>query len=287
MRNESQMMALLLDISKKDDRIRAAFIEGSRANPEIKKDIFQDYDIVFIVNETEPFINDKGWTQKFGKPLYMQLPEESPFFPSNIKESYGWLIQFDDGVRLDLHVKTKDKALSEMNLYQVFLDKDGIFQKKENKDASIYYIKKPTEKEILSITNEFYWCLNNVAKGLWREEILYTMDMINYHVRPMLGKMLSFYIGIENDFSVSLGKSYKYMDKYLSEELYKRYLDTYKACDIKSIWQTVFDMCSLFEDVSTSVFKSLNVNYNKEEAINSLAFLKRVYSLPKDAKEIY
>ena len=44
MRNEQEMMALILDFANTDNNIRGAYMNGSRTNPTIKKDDFQDYD---------------------------------------------------------------------------------------------------------------------------------------------------------------------------------------------------------------------------------------------------
>lgn len=40
MRNEEEMFQLIINTAKKDVRIRAAYLEGSRANPEVKKELF-------------------------------------------------------------------------------------------------------------------------------------------------------------------------------------------------------------------------------------------------------
>ena len=37
MRSEQEMYDLILDIAKTDERIRAVYMNGSRANPKIKK----------------------------------------------------------------------------------------------------------------------------------------------------------------------------------------------------------------------------------------------------------
>src|SRR5258708_38111157 len=42
MRNEEEMITLILNIAKNDERIRAVLLNGSRVNPNIKKDRFQD-----------------------------------------------------------------------------------------------------------------------------------------------------------------------------------------------------------------------------------------------------
>ncbi|WP_371925950.1 aminoglycoside 6-adenylyltransferase [Halobacillus sp. A5] len=76
MRREQEMMKLIINIAKEDERIRAAYMNGSRTNPNVPKDIFQDYDIVYVVKETKPFIEDKGWIHNFGDILIFQEPDK-------------------------------------------------------------------------------------------------------------------------------------------------------------------------------------------------------------------
>ena len=52
MRTEREMTALILGVAERDARVRAVFMNGSRANPNAPRDIFQDYDIVYVVEET-------------------------------------------------------------------------------------------------------------------------------------------------------------------------------------------------------------------------------------------
>lgn len=42
MRSESEMLQLICDFARNDERIRAVMMNGSRANPAAAKDIFQD-----------------------------------------------------------------------------------------------------------------------------------------------------------------------------------------------------------------------------------------------------
>ena len=71
MRTEKEMYDLILDIARNDERIRAVYLNGSRTNPNAPKDIFQDYDVVYVVTEMFPFIKDKDWIKCFGETLYM------------------------------------------------------------------------------------------------------------------------------------------------------------------------------------------------------------------------
>lgn len=70
MRSEQEMMDLILGVAKADGRIRAAYLNGSRANPRVAKDPYRDYDVVYVVEETASFLADKGWISVFGEPGY-------------------------------------------------------------------------------------------------------------------------------------------------------------------------------------------------------------------------
>lgn len=287
MRSEKEMLDLMIDTAIDDSRIRAAYLEGSRANPNVPRDIFQDYDVVYVVTETKSFREDKNWINRFGESLYMQYPEGTVYYPSDVDSCYGWLIQFSDGNRLDLHVRTLENALSNLELYTTLVDKDNIMPEKRMLSDERYWVKKPTSEQFHCTCNEFWWCLNNVAKGLWREEIPYVMDMIDFHIRPMLGRLLEWIIGIENNFSVSVGKSAKYMNKYVSKKIYQRYLETYSTAQLDAIWDAVFTMCDLFEEIAIQVSKKLNFSYDSIEADNSKGYLKHIRALPPDADTIY
>lgn len=287
MRTETEMISLIKDIAFKEENIRAAYIEGSRTNPNAPKDIFQDYDIVYVVTTTKPFREDKEWIKRFGKILYMHYPEDNIFYPSDVENCYGWQIQFADGNRMDLHVCTKENALENLEMYQILVDKDGILPYPQETTDERYWIKEPREIEFQCTCSDFWWCLNNVAKGLWRNELPYAMDMINFVLRPHLKRLLEWEIGIENNFSVSAGKSGKYMKKYLTEEKYGQFLATYSTAEIESIWNSVFEMCDLFQSIAVELSKKQKFVYDFEQAENSLSFLQHVRKLPANAKEIY
>lgn len=290
MRSEQEMFDLILSVATEDERIRAVYITGSRVNPNAPKDIFQDYDIVYAVADTLPFREDRTWIDRFGERLYMQYPDDGAYYSSDVESNYGWLMQFSDGNRLDLHVCKigyLPQSLDNDGQYKVLLDKDGCLPKIDKATDESFWVEKPTEEEFLSTCNEFWWCMNNVAKGLWRGEITYVLDMLNDCIRPMLTRQLGFKIGIETDFSVSIGKSAKYMDKWLTPDVWERYLSTYSSAKTDEIWDAVVIMCDLFDEVASQVGDKLDFSYNASEAQNSRKYLERVHHLPKNANEIY
>lgn len=262
MRTENEMYNLIFEVAKNDVRIKAVYMNGSRTNENVPKDIFQDYDIVYVVEDTGSFIEDKDWIGIFGEILYMQYPDENPNYPSDKKNSYGYLMQFADGIRIDLTIQSVNYALQhikEDKLCKILLDKENILPEIEAATDCQYWVKKPTKEQCLAACNEFWWCTNNIAKGLWRGEIPYVQDMTNYVVRPQLIRMLDWKAGILTGWTVSTGKSSKYLYKWLSEEEWQMLLSTYFDGNVDNAWKSVFGMCELFENVAQFVGEKLGV----------------------------
>ena len=276
MRDEATMYKLFMDIAKQDERILAVYMNGSRTNVNAPKDIFQDYDIVFVVRETKSFIEDKDWILRFGKILYMQYPDEHPDYPNDKENHYGWLMQFADGNRVDLTVQTVPYArehIGDDRLCRILLDKEGILPEIPEATDADYHVKKPSEVQFKACCNEFWWCTNNLAKGLWRKEMPYVQDMANFVVRKQLEKMLSWKVGIQTNFTVSVGKSAKYLYKWLSKDEYQAYLDTYFDGNIEHAWTAILSMCDFFDAMARQVSEGLGYPYDADEGQAARSYL--------------
>ncbi|MEH7226000.1 aminoglycoside 6-adenylyltransferase [Bacillus sp. JJ1566] len=293
MRNDKQMMDLILNIAKDDQRIRAVYMNGSRTNQNVPQDIFQDYDIVYVVTETESFINDESWITIFGELLMLQEPDKNdPSWGgrSAFNQSYGYLMLFKDGNRIDLHIETKEKMLEEYGIDKLtvpLLDKDKFLPSIPAPTDIDYHVKQPTEARYFSSCNNFWWCLQNVAKGIWRDELPYAKQMFELVIRPHLDEMVSWWIGCETNFKVSVGKMGKYFKNHLSESYWQLYERTYSNHDYDSFWNSVFTTCDLFRALAQEVAEKLSFKYPIEDDLNMTNYLKHVRNLPVDANEIY
>ncbi|MDY3918288.1 MAG: aminoglycoside 6-adenylyltransferase [Candidatus Limivivens sp.] len=293
MRTEQEMMEMLLNIARSDDRIRAAYLGGSRCNPNVPEDIFRDYDIVYVVKEIRPFLEDPKWIDAFGERLLMQLPMEldrANGLECDFDREYGYLIQLADGNRVDCMLQTLETSLADLEesrLKRVLLDKDGILPVLPEPSDESHWVRRPSGEEYAAACNEFWWLLVNVGKGLWREEILYVMDMLNLYVRPELFKMLTWRVGIQTRFSCSVGKSGKYLNHFLQEDLWQRYLATFPEGNLQRIWDSVDILCDLFSETARMTGDQLGYPYQEADEAGSRKYLERVRVLPKDAEEIF
>lgn len=270
MRNETEMLELIVKTANEDERIRAVYMSGSRVNCNVPNDALADYDIVYVVKDTKPFYEDSHYMERFGEILYMQEPDRldaSVGKKLDFNEKYTWLVIYTDGNRIDLTVCNEKKAdITGDRVYRVLLDKDGRFANAPVSDDRARWVKKPSEAEYAAVCNEFWWCINNVVKGIKRYEITYAQDMMNYYVRPMLLKMLSWKVGILTDFSVSVGKSGKYMNKWLLDDDYEMLLETYSGGLAGEMYHALKVMADLFDKIGLFVGDKLGYEYNERDS---------------------
>jgi len=266
---EEEVLAFMLNIAKEDERIRAVSIEGSRADPKIQKDQYMDYDISYYVEDIAPFYNKPEWVLEnlhvFGKPLIMQMPEamRDPYGDGN----FNYMMVYPSGIRIDLSF-CKDKYEDDGEPSVTLLDKDngkGFRPPMPPPSDMIYHIKPPSPLYYYSCCNDFWWCLNNVAKGIARDELPYTMSMINEIVRSELHDMIKWYIGVENSFELSVGKDCKYIKHYLPPDLYAMYAATYAGSDYNELWASIYVMCDLFHILAIRVAEHFGFIYRQEE----------------------
>jgi aminoglycoside 6-adenylyltransferase len=290
MRTEKAMMELILSTAENDERIRAVIMNGSRTNPNVKKDIFQDYDIVYIVNEIDSFICNHHWVDHFGERMMMQMPEDKEVPPPDGTGHFVYLMQFMDGNRIDLTLIPLEKMnqlLKQDSLSVVLLDKDDIICKLPPPSDQDYHIKRPSEKEFQDICNEFWWICLNISKGLWRKELTYAKFMYEQINRNVLIRMIEWSIGIKTNFSVSAGKLGKYFEDFLDREEWNEFVATYGDAKEENIWNSLFIMCEIFRKNAIRVAEHFRFSYPYQDDQRVSAYLRHVKSLPKDAKTIY
>lgn len=289
MRTEQEMLELIIKIARNDDRIRAVIMNGSRTNPNAPRDIFQDFDIVYLVTDVTPFKDDPTWIKRFGELMILQMPEAMQEPPPQNDGSFSYLMQFTDGNRIDLGLFpiAKLNELGKDSLSLLLLDKDELFQPFPPPNENDYLPRPPTAKAFADCCNEFWWVCPYVAKGLWREEIIYAKYMFDQAIREQLMKMLTWYVGMKTQFSCSPGKFGKYLQQYLAPEHWTMLQQTYADASYENTWEALYTVCDLFRLIASQVAAHFGFEYPQGDDERVSAHLNYVRLLPKNAIEMY
>lgn len=262
MRSPKQFTELVTGFAENDPRVRIMAMEGSRVNKNIPRDIFQDFDITFFVDDIESFKKDDKWLEFFGKIIMLQKPEDMELFPA-CEIGFSYLIMFDDYNKMDLtllELSQLEDYLSGDSLREILFDKDGRVNRAVIATDKDYHIKMPSPRSFDDCCNEFWNITPYVVKGLCRKEILFAIDHLQL-MRNELLRMISWNVGLEKGFNFSVGKNYKFLDKFVSRELWQELLSTYNQGSYECMWSSLFTCLELFRESSLKLAQALNYEY--------------------------
>ena len=169
MRTDQEMLDLILQIAKKL-QVDAVALSGSRTNQKVQADEFQDYDLVYVVDNLDNLTSDLAWLDQFGNRLIEQ---------HNILGNRRlYLMLFEDGNRIDLTLCPKDHIQewveSEAD-FTVLEDTKGLFAPYSS-NPQRYWTSPATEKDFKKTCNEFWWVSAYVVKGIYRKQVIYATD---------------------------------------------------------------------------------------------------------------
>jgi len=263
MRTESEMIELIISTAKNDERVRAVILNGSRANDFVPSDKYQDYDLVYLVSDFQYFVDNKNWIDVFGERTILEMPAYKDFEPSEYNNQFNYQMLFTDGNRIDLTFAALEKIgefYEDDKMGRILLDKDNLTVNFKYDNGKSFFVTKPTKRTFENRCNSFWWCTQNVAKGIKRRELPYTMQMLNIE-RENLDEMISWYIGLQNNYQVSAGKMGKYFEKYLDGDIWLKYVSTFPIGNYEEIWLSLLAMCGLFRQLAIEIASAYSYDY--------------------------
>ena len=169
MRTDQEMLELILGTAKKL-QVDAVALSGSRTNQKIQTDEFQDYDVVYIVDDLDYLSSDFSWLDQFGERIIEQ---------HNILGNRRlYLMLFEDGNRIDLTLCPKDYINEWVDSeagFTVLEDKKGIFET-YSPSPQRYWTAPASATDFDKSCNEFWWVSAYVVKGICRKQVIYSTD---------------------------------------------------------------------------------------------------------------
>ena len=258
MRAETEMLDLILQTAK-TLQVKAVAMSGSRTGTKAPKDEFQDYDVVYVVDDLDNLTSDLAWLDQFGKRIIEQHVL--------LDHRRLYLMLFEDGNRIDLTLCPKDHIQewveSEAD-FTVLEDTKGLFVP-YFPSPQRYWTSPATETNFVKSCNEFWWVSSYVVKGICRNQLIYATDHLYGICQQEFLKILAWQVA-SNRGVVDIGKNYKYLFNYLPTEKEKEFSDLLDFSSIEKITQSLLATMQLFHREAQRLAQKLGFDYDKEVA---------------------
>lgn len=258
MRTEPEMLDLILQTAK-SLKVEAVALSGSRTDTKAPKDEFQDYDVVYVVDDLDNLTSDLAWLDQFGNRLIEQY--------NVLGHRRLYLMLFEDGNRIDLtlcpKVHIKEWVESEAD-FTVLEDPKGLFVP-YSPSPQRYWTSPASQIDFEKACNEFWWVSAYVVKGIHRKQLIYATDHLYEICQQELLKILAWQVASDKG-TVDVGKNYKYLFNYLLAEKEKEFSNLLDFSSIEKITQSLFSTMNHFHREAQILAQKMGFDYDMEVA---------------------
>ena len=258
MRTETEMLDVILKTAE-TLQVAAVAMSGSRINQNVPKDEFQDYDVVYVVDDFDNLTSDLSWLDYFGKRIIEQEVV--------LDHRRLYLMLFEDGNRIDLTLCPKDHIQEWVDSeagFTVLEDPEHLFEP-YSQNLERYWTSPATETNFVKSCNEFWWVSAYVVKGICRKQVIYATDHLYGICQQEFLKILAWQVA-SNRGKVDIGKNYKYLFNYLPAEKKKEFSNLLDFSSIEKITQSLYATMKLFHREAQSLAQKMGFNYDREVA---------------------
>ena len=266
MRTDQEILGLILETAKKL-QVDAVALSGSRIDTKAPKDEFQDYDVVYIVDDLDTLTRDLAWLHQFGTRNIEQ---------HNILGNRRlYLMLFEDGNRIDLTLCPKDHIKEWVDSeadFTVLDDPQGLFAPYAPTPKR-YWTAPASTTDFDKSCNEFWWVSTYVVKGICRKQIIYATDHLYGICQQELLKILAWKVARDRGV-VDIGKNYKYLFNYLPAEKENEFSALLDFSSLDNITQSLFATMQLFHQEAQYLAQKMGFKYEKEVAEKMMRYAK-------------
>ena len=258
MRTETEMFDVILQTAKVL-QVDAVALSGSRTNQKIQTDEFQDYDVVYVVDDLDNLTRDLSWLTQFGKRIIEQ--------EVTLGHRRLYLMLFEDGNRIDLTLCPKDQIqewLENEADFTVLEDPKGLFESYYPRPER-FWIHPASEMDFKKTCNEFWWVSAYVVKGICRKQVIYATDHLYGICQQELLKVLAWQVASDRG-KVDIGKNYKYLFNYLPAEKKKEFSNLLDFSSLDKIIQSLLATMQIFHQEAQSLSQKMGFEYDREVA---------------------
>ena len=256
MRTETEMLDVILKTAE-TLQVAAVAMSGSRTNSQAPQDEFQDYDVVYVVENLDELISDLSWLGQFGKRIIEQ--------EVRLGHRRLFLMLFEDGNRIDLTLCPKQQIQEWIDSeagFTVLEDPEHLFEP-YSPNIERYWISPASEIDFEKVCNEFWWVSAYVVKGICRNQVIYATDHLYGICQQELLKLLAWQV-VADKGTVDIGKNYKYLFNYLPAEKEKEFSSLLDFASLDKIIQSLFATMELFHQEAQSLAQKMGFDYDKE-----------------------
>lgn len=251
--------------------VRAMLLTSTLAVPGARVDSLSDHDVILVVRDIRPYLEDRQWIEDFGEVLVAYW-DPVAVDPGTGVEQSGNVVQYAAGHKIDFtlwptgqleRIASSTSLPDELDAgYRVLIDKDGLADRLATPSYSAYSLRRPDDATYQLNVNDFFVGPPYVAKCILRGDLLPARWCLDYDMKHVyLRPMLEWRAACDHGWSIRIGALGKGLRRYLPADILSALENTYVGGGSEGDWEALFRTMALYGRVAREVGEHLGYRY--------------------------
>jgi aminoglycoside 6-adenylyltransferase len=276
------IIARFIEMAEYDERIRAAFIVGSRARVEVPADEYSDLDLVAIVEDPGTFLKETSWLREIGK-HYLTFLENTA-----VGGGVERRVPFEEGLDVDFAFFSVS-SLTELERdpeplavfakgVKVLFDKDGIITTLVHQaPKKLPAAQMPAPEEVGHIIHDFWYHAVLAAKKIGRGELLDAKSICDSYMKDLLMQLVRAQAMLYHGSAFDTWHGNRFFEKWAERDIVAAYKSLYASYNEADVWKALRNTMRFFKKTAKNVCGEMNLRYPEEGADYAAMLVETFY----------
>jgi aminoglycoside 6-adenylyltransferase len=264
------------------ENIRAAVVIGSRARTDHPADEWADLDIILLVNDMQPYVEDATWVEQIGEVwlTFVERTGDGNSWERRVLYAGGYDVDFafiPTAWLSQLDGPPPDAANSFGRGFRVLLDKDGIGPRLRLDEVHREPPPPPAAAEFLNVVNDFWYHTLWSAKHLRRGEIWWAKGCVDGHLKWLLQCMLEWHAQASRPGTDTWLRG-RFFEELADTQAVQALGEAFARYNAEDIWRALFRTIEIFERVSRQTAQLWDIPYPDQGAANAGELTRKLFA---------
>ncbi|MCE2471985.1 MAG: aminoglycoside 6-adenylyltransferase [Anaerolineae bacterium] len=258
--------------------IRAVVITGSLARADGSVDDYSDLDAQIITRDIKRLTRDDSWLDSLGEvwirfPLRQDAPYRLLWFAGGFKVDFQF-VQVDDILAMRESGELSDEYLRG---YQVALDKDGLYASLPPSPREFPLPALPSEAELATVTNEFWFEAIHVAQFIRRREF-WVAKFRDWTMKEDLLRLIEWHARATGKAEVNTWLLGKRITQWADADTAAAITKIWPRWDAAEMWRALLIQLELCRRLSRELHTALGFDYAEAKHLQIEQYIRQLYA---------
>jgi molybdopterin-guanine dinucleotide biosynthesis protein A len=275
------MAAAAADWAREREDVRALVVVGSQARADTPADRWSDLDLILLVRDPQPYLDDAGWVEEFGRPVVT-------FLESTMDGHWERRVLYEAGEDVDFvlfpdsvveRIADSENAVELLGRgYRVLVDRIGLADDLRRLEAPPRRTS-PTQHDFSELTADFWYHALWTAKKLRRGEVFTALECLDAYMKARLVTLLGWHAR-SLDPSLDTWHGGRFLERWADPGALAALERAYARYDLRDVARALWETVDLWQGVEQETAGRLGL----EPTVDHVDLRRRIAEVVPDPR---